>query len=84
MDNADYLKFIGESFKLKSCLLKQEVKHDEIYEDTWEDKENGWLPYLKNDVLSIDFSCARYSKGMEELTGFALKNILTVPSLANI
>ena len=48
-----------------------------------EEEENEWLPYLKNDVLSTAFNYARYSKGMEELTGFGLKNSLTLPSLAN-
>ena len=79
----DSLKNIGRSYKLQPCLLKQEVEHDEIFEDTWEEKENEWLPYLKNDVLSTAFSYARYSKGMEELTGFGMKNCLTLPSLAN-
>ena len=79
----DSLKNIGKSFKLQSCLLKQELEHDEIFEDDCEEKENEWLPYLKNDVLSTAFSYARYSKGMEELTGFGMKNSLTLPSLAN-
>ena len=34
-------------------------------------------------MLSTAFSYARYSKGMEELTGFGMKNCLTLPSLAN-
>ena len=38
---------------------------------------------MKNDVLSAAFSYARYSKGTEELTGFRMKNSLTLPSLAN-
>ena len=79
----DSVKNIGKSYKLQPCLLKQELEHDEIFEDNWEAKENEWLPYLKNDVLSTAFSYARYSKGMEELTGFGRKNILTLPSLAN-
>ena len=79
----DSLKNTGKSYKLQPCLLKQELEHDEIYEDNWEEKENEWLPYLKNDVLSTAFSYARYSKGMEELTGFGIKNSLTLPSLAN-
>ena len=77
------LKNIGKSYKLQPCLLKQELEHDEIFEDKWEEKENQWLPYLKNDVLSTTFSYARYSKGMEELTGFEVQNCLTLPSLAN-
>ena len=78
----DSLKNIGRSYKLQQCLLKQELEHDEIFENNWEEKENEWLPYLKNDVLSTAFSYARYSKGMEELTGFGMKNSLTLPSLA--
>ena len=61
----DSLKNIGKSYKLQPCLLKHEVEHDEIFEDNWEDTENEWLPYHKNDVLSTAFSYARYSKGME-------------------
>ena len=57
--------------------------HDDIHEDNWEEQENGWLPYLKNDVLSTAFAYARFAKGMEELTGFGKKNSLTSPSLAN-
>ena len=43
-----------------------------------------WLLHLKKDVLSIAFSHARFSKGMEELTNFGMKISLTLPSLANI
>ena len=55
----DSLKHIGRSYKLQPCLLKQELEHDEIFEDNWEEKENEWLPYLENDVLSTAFSYAR-------------------------
>ena len=47
-------------------------------------KEHKWLPFLKNDVLSIAFCYATYSKGMEQITEFGMKNSLTLPSLANI
>ena len=77
------LRKIGESYKLQESLLKKVLKHDEIYEDTWEAKENEWLPYVKNDVLSTNFCSARYRKGMEELTGFGMKNSVTLPPLAN-
>ena len=79
----DSLKNIGRCYKLQENLLKQELKHDKILEDNWEEKENEWLPYLKNDVLSTVFSYARYSKRMEDLTRFGMKNCLTLPSLAN-
>ena len=71
------------SYKIQPNFLKQEVEHDEIYEDTWEEKENEWLPYHKNDMLSNPFSYARYAKVMEKLTGFGMTNSLTLPSLAN-
>ena len=74
---------IGESYKLKESLLKKELEHDEIYEDTWEEKENEWLPYVKSDVISTAFCYARYTMGMEEKTGFDMKNSSTLPSLAN-
>ena len=59
------------------------MDHDEVHEDTWEDKKNEWLPSLKKDMLSTDFSYARYAKEMEELAEFRTKNSLTLPSLAN-
>ena len=58
------------------------MDHDEIYEVTWQDKENECLPYRKNNVLSTACCYARHSKGMEE-NGFSLKNRLTIMSLAN-
>ena len=64
-------------------MLKQELEHNEIYEDNWEKKEDEWLLYLMNDVLSTALSYARYSKGMEEWTGFGMKNSTALPSLAN-
>ena len=37
-------KKIGESYKLQPSLIKHELEHDEIYEDTWKAKEkNGYL-----------------------------------------
>ena len=64
----DSFKNIAKRYKLQPCLLKQDLENDEIHEDNWEEKENEWLPYLKNDVLSTAFLYARYSKGMEGLT----------------
>ena len=50
------------------------MDHYEIFEDTWEEKENEWLSYLNNDVLSTVFTFARYSKGMQKYLGFGMKN----------
>ena len=77
------MKNIGESYILQPCLLTQELEQDNFFEDIWEAKENEWLLYLKNNVLLAVFSYARYSEGMEELTGFGMKNSLTLPSRAN-
>ena len=78
------MKKLGESYKLQESFLKKELEHVEIYEDTWETRENEWLPYVKNDVLSTAFCYARYTMDMEQLTGFGMKNSLTLPSFANI
>ena len=77
------MKYIGKSHILQDSFLKKELEHDEIYEDKWEEKENEWLFYSKTDMLSTVFSYGRYSGGMENLTGFGLKNSLIFPSLAN-
>ena len=51
------------------------MDHDEIYGDIWENKEHEWLHHLKNDVLSTVSTYARYSKSMEEITGFGIKTV---------
>ena len=67
------LKKLGKTFKLQKELLKTEMNHDEVYSDTWKDKKSEWLDYGKNDVLCTVFCYARYSKAMEEITGFSMK-----------
>ena len=76
-------KKLGENYKLQKSLLKKGLEDDELYEDAWEARKNEWLPYVKNDVLSTAFCSARYTMGMEELTGFGMKNSLTLLSLAS-
>ena len=61
------------SYKLQPSLLKQEMEHDEIYEDTWEASEHDWLLYAKNDVTSTAFCYARYTLGLEEVNNFVMK-----------
>ena len=70
------------NYKLQETLLKEDLEHDEIYEDTREARENECLPYVKSDLYSTAFCYARYTMGMEELSGFGMKNSLTLPSLA--
>ena len=63
------LKKIGISYKLQPLVLKQEMKHDEIYEGLWEVRENEWLPYVKNDVKSTACCYAIY-KGYGRINNF--------------
>ena len=49
----DSLKNIGESYKLQSCLLKQELEHDEIFEDTWQEKKMYGCLILKNTCYQL-------------------------------
>ena len=49
------LEKLGISQKLQLLLLKQEMKYDEIYENTWEDKDVEWLPILKTTFCRLFF-----------------------------
>ena len=75
------LKKLGKSFKLPKELLKTEMNHDEIDENIWREKRDEWLPYVKNDVLCTAYSYARYYKCVEEITGFSMKDCLSLPGL---
>ena len=73
----------GISYDLQHSILKQEMENDEIYEDRWETRENEWSPYVKDDVLSTAFFCARYTMSVAESTNFGTKNSLILPILSN-
>ena len=45
--NNNSLKKIGISYLLQPSFLKQEMDHDEIYEDTWETKNMNGYHILK-------------------------------------
>ena len=75
------LKKLGKTFKLPKELLKTEMNHDEIDENNWRDKKSEWLPYVKNDVLCTAYSYARYIKAMEKITGFSMKDCLSLHGL---
>ena len=57
------------------------MNHDDIDGDNYKDKKDIWLPYVKNDVLCTAYSYARYIKAMEEITGFPMKDCLSLPGL---
>ena len=75
------LKKLGKTFELPKELLKTEMDHGEITGDNYKDKKDIWLPYVKNDVLCTAYSYARYIKAMEEITGFSMKDCLSLPGL---
>ena len=75
------LKKLGKTFELPKQLLKTEMDHDGITADNYKDKKDIWLPYVKNDVLCTAYSYARYCKFMEEITGFSMKDCLSLPGL---
>ena len=76
-----FLKKLVKTFKLQKELLKTEMNHDEVDGNSYKDKINEWLPYVKNDVFCTAFSYARYNRAMEELTGFSMKDCLSLPGL---
>ena len=57
------------------------MNHDDIDANNYKDKKDIWLPYVKNDVLCTAYSYARYIKAMEEITGFSMKDCLSLPGL---
>ena len=75
------LKKLGKTFELPEQLLKTEMNHDEITADNYKDKKEIWLPNVKNDVLCTAYSCARYIEAMKEITGFSMKDCLSLPGL---
>ena len=75
------LKKLGKTFKLPKELLKTEMNHDDIDGENYKDKKDIWLPFVKNDVLCTAYSYARYIKAMEEITGFSMKDCLSLPGL---
>ena len=79
MHNNSRLKKIGVIFKLETSLLKQKMGHYEFFEDKWEARENDWLLYVKNEILSNSFCYARYTMGAAEgLTNFGFKTVYRV------
>ena len=75
------LKKLGKTFKLPKELLKTEMNHDDIDGDNYKDKKDIWLPYVKNDVLYTANSYARYIEALKEITGFSMKDCLSLPGL---
>ena len=75
------LKKLGKTFELPKQLLKTEMNHIDIDYNNWRDKKDEWLPYVKNDVLCTAYCYASYNKCMEKITGFSMKDCLSLPGL---
>ena len=75
------LKKLGQTFILSQKILKTEMNQDEVYSDTWKNKKSEWLDCVKNDIICTAFSYAPYTKAMEEITQFGMKDCLSVPGL---
>ena len=75
------MKKLGKTFKLQKELLKTEMNHDEYDENIYMNKKDEWFDYVKNGVSCTAFSYARYSKAMEDITGFSMKDCLSAPGL---
>ena len=75
------LKKLGKTFELPKKLLKTEMNHNDIDGNNYKDKKDIWLPYVKNDVLCTAYSYARYIGAMKEITGFSMKDCLSLPGL---
>ena len=57
------------------------MNDDDIDGDNYKDKKDIWLPYVKMDVLSTSYCYARYCGSMVELSGFSMKDCLSLPGL---
>ena len=53
------------------------MNHDEIDGNNYKVKKDGWLLYVKQDVLCTAFSYARFCKSVQEITGFSMKDCLS-------
>ena len=57
------------------------MRYNKIDGKNYKDKKHEWLDYVKNDVFCTPFSYARYSKALEEITGFSMKDCLSLLGL---
>ena len=57
------------------------MTRDENDENNYKNKKDEWLTYVKQDVLCTAFCYARYSKAMQEITRFSMKDCLSLSGL---
>ena len=57
------------------------MKHGYVFADARRNKKDEWLKYVENDVLCRAFSYLWFSKAMEDITGFGMKDCLRLLEL---
>ena len=72
---------IRKDFQITKSNFKTEMNHDEVDGNNYKDKKDEWLNYVKQDVLCTALSYARYIKSMQDITGFSMKDCLSLPGL---
>lgn len=72
----------GQSFNIPKNLRKMDYEIEKITKDNYKEKENEWLPYLKNDVLALACCMMLYNEMMENISEFNLQSNLTLPGLS--
>ena len=75
------LEKLVKTFKLQKDLMKTKMNHDDVYGDRYKDNIDEWLANVKNDVLCTSFSYATFIKAMQEISGFSMKDCLSLPGL---
>ena len=75
------VKKLGRTFKLQKEMIKTEMNHDEVDGNNCKDEKDEWLDDVKQDVLCMVFSYARYCTAKQEITGFGMKDCLSLPGL---
>ena len=68
-------------FKLQKELTKTEMVLKEVFADNCREREIEWLDYVKNNVLCTVLSKSGFSKAMEGITGFGMKDCVSLPKL---
>lgn len=71
----------GISFNIPENLRKMDFNIADITKDNYEEKIDEWLPYLKNDVLSLACCTMLYNEMMESLSGLNIQTSLSLPGL---
>ena len=75
-------KKVVRTLKLQKELIRTEMNHGEVDGNNYKGEKNEWLDYVNNDVLCTAFIYVRYCKATEEITGFSMKDCLSLPGLA--